>query len=39
MVSRIILPVAEWAAEDDEAVVYECVHERGMLIPFLLLAH
>src|SRR5207302_102843 len=33
------LPIAEWAAEDDEAVVYECVHERCMLIPLLLLAH
>src|SRR5438270_5761406 len=32
-------PIAQWAAEDDEAVVYECVHERCVLIPLLLLAH
>src|SRR5438128_2102201 len=31
-------PVAEWAAEDDEAVLHECVHEHGVLIPIFLLA-
>src|SRR5712691_4981386 len=32
-------PVAEWAAEDDEAVIHECVHEHGVLVPLFLLAH
>jgi len=31
------LPVVERAAEDDEACVYECMHEPGVLIPALLL--
>src|SRR5262252_6870609 len=31
-------PIAEWPAEDDEAVVNQRVHVRGVLIPAILLA-
>jgi len=30
-----LLPVAKWAAQDDESVVCEDVHERGVLLPLL----
>src|SRR5437660_3636309 len=36
---ELLLPVTKSAAQDDESVVCECVHKRGVLLPLLLLAH
>src|SRR5207249_1092865 len=36
---ELLLPVTEWAAQDDESVVCECVHKRSVLLPLLLLVH
>jgi hypothetical protein len=36
---ELLLPVTQWAAQDDKSVVCEGVHKRSVLLSLLLLAH